>query len=160
VEAAVRGVFYLSGQACFAHSRIYVHSSIAKEFVAEFQEASLKFPTGDPFGGGVMNGPLVDKIQFDKVMNYIDEGNSVAGRTLAGGGRLGDKGYYVKPTAYLDVDENSRIVKEEIFGPVVIINTFTDEEDAIAKANPTEYGLSAAVYTKDLYRYASPATIN
>jgi aldehyde dehydrogenase (NAD+) len=118
--------------------------------------AAQHFPTGDPFGGGVFNGPLVDKIQFDKVMDYIEEGKKVAGQTAAGGDRIGDKGYFVKPTVFVDVDENSRIMKEEIFGPVVIINIFTDEDEVIAKANATEYGLSAAVYTQNLYRYCRP----
>jgi aldehyde dehydrogenase (NAD+) len=168
--AAVPAIFYNAGQVrsllrysemplssrqiCFANSRIYVHKPIAKDFVAAFQVAAQHFPTGDPFGGGVINGPLVDKLQFDKVMKYIEEGKTVAGQTAAGGDRLGDKGYFVKPTVFVDVDENSRIMKEEIFGPVVIINTFTDEDEVIAKA--TEYGLSAAVYTQNLYRCGPP----
>jgi acyl-CoA reductase-like NAD-dependent aldehyde dehydrogenase len=129
-----------------------VHESVAKEFVAKFKAVAEHFLVGDPFGGNVLLGPLVDKIQFDKVVGYLEAGKAAAGETALGGERSGTKGFYIKPTVFLDAPEDSKIVKEEIFGPVVVINTFKTEEEAIEKANDTEYGLASAVYTKDLYR--------
>jgi aldehyde dehydrogenase (NAD+) len=151
-QQAVRGVFFLAGQVCVANSRVYVHESIAKEFVAKFKAVAETFRVGDPFGGNVLLGPLADKIQFNKVASYLEAGKASAKETALGGERSGTKGFYIKPTVFLDAPEDSKIMKEEIFGPVVVINTFKTEEEVIEKANDTEYGLSSTVYTKDLYR--------
>ena len=134
-----------------ANSRIYVHEKIAEQFKTEFKKAFAAAKIGDPLDKGTNHGPQADKIQFNIVSKYIESGKKSA-KLLVGGERAGDKGYFVKPTIFADAPETSEIVKEEIFGPVVVINTFTDEDEVIAKANDSEFGLYASVFTKDIDR--------
>ncbi|KAL4871589.1 hypothetical protein BDV12DRAFT_206288 [Aspergillus spectabilis] len=143
-------VGFLSGQTCMANSRIYVQESVAERFLALFKEkfgaaASL----GNPLEQSTSHGPQVDGMQYERVKNYLAIGEK--DRKLSRGGDAGD-GYFIKPTVFQDVPEDSRIVKEEVFGPVVVINTFKTEEEAIKKANSSEFGLYASVFTKDLDR--------
>ncbi|KUI66325.1 Aldehyde dehydrogenase [Cytospora mali] len=143
-----------SGQVCMANSRIYVHKSIASKFIETFQEKFGSVKPGDPTKRETSHGPQADGIQYKQVMSYIEEGKSGGGKLSFGGkGNLDNmKGYFVDPTVFLDSPEGSRLMKEEIFGPVVNINTFETEEEAIKIANDTEFGLYAAVYTKNLDR--------
>jgi aldehyde dehydrogenase (NAD+) len=134
-----------------ANSRIYVHEKIAEQFKAEFKKVFTSAKIGDPLDKNNNHGPQADKVQFNNVTKYIEAGKKEA-NLLVGGERAGDKGYFVKPTIFTDAPEHSQIVKEEIFGPVVVINTFTDEDDVIAKANDSEFGLYASVFTKDIDR--------
>ncbi|KAF5679422.1 aldehyde dehydrogenase [Fusarium heterosporum] len=142
-----------SGQACMANSRVYVQESIAQKFVESCKKALATVKAGDPTKEGVNHGPQVDKIQYESIMSYIDEGKKSGTLALGGKGNL-DKtgGFFVEPTIFLDTAEDAKIMKEEIFGPVVNINVIKTEEEAIQKANDTEYGLYAAVYTKDVDR--------
>lgn len=145
---------YNSGQACFASSRIYVQESIKDEFVEAFTRIAKERKLGDPIDAGVNQGPQADKSQYEAVQNFIAIGREDAGTTIdTGAGVTNDfSPHHIHPVIFTNVPEDSRITKEEIFGPVVIINTFATEEEAIAKANDTEFGLYASLYTKDLER--------
>jgi len=150
VEAAHQAVMYNMGQVCCAGSRTYVHESIYEDFVRRSAERSARRTTGDPFNPTNENGPQIDETQLNKIIELIESGKSEGARLLCGGKRIGDKGYFVEPTVFADVTANMRIAKEEIFGPVQSIFKFKDIDDVIEQANDTQYGLGAAVFTKDL----------
>jgi aldehyde dehydrogenase (NAD+) len=153
IDAAVRetqfSIQLISGQTCMANSRIYVQRSIAESFINKFKTAFTSARLGDPTDPKVNHGPQADKIQHTTVLKYIELGKK-AGKLVTE--EQSASGLYINPTIFTDVPEDAQIMKEEIFGPVVIINTFDTEEEAVANANNTEYGLYAAVYTKDLDR--------
>lgn len=156
-DAATRSILLNSGQACIASSRIYVHQSVAETFYKKFVEA-LETQGANPASGnnpldpGTKRGPQATKSQFDSILSYLEGSKSAGDRFLTGGNREGDKGYFIKPTVIVGSDEQSRIMKEEVFGPVVCVNVFESEEDAVERANDSEYGLYASVYTKDVFR--------
>ncbi|KAF2841471.1 putative aldehyde dehydrogenase [Patellaria atrata CBS 101060] len=148
------GFFVLSGQVCVAGSRVYVEEGIADKFI-EALKARYE-AVGSTLGASTLEpttfmGPLADKAQFERVMEFIESGKKEA-ELVAGGNRVGEKGYHVQPTIFLNAKSDARIYKEEIFGPVVHIKTFKTEEEAIALANDTSYGLSATIYTSNLTR--------
>lgn len=147
-----------SGQVCMANSRIYVQESIASQFVEKFKAKFAAVSAGDPLDAATNHGPQADGAQYDSVQRYIKAGQE-SGELVLGGSQevsgLSDaasKGYFVAPTVFLRTSEDAAVMKEEIFGPVVNINTFKTEAEAIAKANDSEFGLYAAVYTKDINR--------
>jgi len=150
LNAAHMGLFMNHGQCCCASSRLFVHEDIYEEFVEKAGKKAKEWTVGDPFAKESMQGPLVDKIQFDKVLDYIQVGKDQGARLVAGGAREGDKGYFVQPTVFADVNDDMRIAKEEIFGPVMSIIKFKDLKDAIKRANATEFGLAAGVCTRDV----------
>ncbi|KAL2138152.1 hypothetical protein VTI28DRAFT_7376 [Corynascus sepedonium] len=142
-----------SGQVCMANSRIYVQKSIASEFIEAFKTKFAGARAGNPLDKETNHGPQADEIQYRNVLKYIEEGKKSGTLALGGNGKLeSTNGFFIEPTVFLDTPETSRITKEEVFGPVVIINTFETEAEAIAKANDTEFGLYAAVYTRDVSR--------
>lgn len=145
---------YNSGQACFASSRLYVQDSIRDKFVEAFTKTAKARKLGDPTTTGINHGPQADKTQYEAVQKYIAIGKKEAGSTIdtAAGANTDVSENHIHPVIFTDVPEDSRLTKEEVFGPVVIINTFKTEEEAIAKANDTEFGLYASLYTKDLER--------
>ncbi|KIM97400.1 hypothetical protein OIDMADRAFT_147838 [Oidiodendron maius Zn] len=153
IEAAVAetqfSIHLISGQTCMANSRIYVQRSIADTFISKFKTKFTSAKLGDPIDPSVNQGPQADKIQHSNILRYIDMGKKCS--TLVTEDQSAS-GLYINPTIFTDVPEDSTIMKEEVFGPVVIINPFDTEEEAIAKANDTEYGLYAAVFTKNLDR--------
>lgn len=153
VEAAVRetqfSIQLISGQTCMANSRIYVHRSIAASFIEKFKIAFTSARLGDPTDPTINHGPQADKIQHATVLRYIDMGKQ-AGTLITDDQSA--PGLFINPTIFTNVPEDAQIMKDEIFGPVVIINTFDTEQEALAKANDTEHGLYASVYTKDLDR--------
>ena len=153
VPAAAFSILANSGQACIASSRVYVHANIADKFMEGMKAAMVQMgQSGDATTAGTRRGPQADKIQFDRVMGFLNLAKEEGLDMPIGGGREGDKGYFIEPTIIANAPEDSKVMKEEIFGPVVCINTFTDEEDVLKRANDTEYGLYASVFTKDISR--------
>ncbi|KAI6156123.1 aldehyde dehydrogenase [Pisolithus thermaeus] len=150
VRWAMLGVFFNQGQSCIAGSRIFVQEGIYDEFLKCFTEKSRSIKVGDPFAPDTFQGPQISKIQYDRIMGYIDSGKKEGARIHLGGERHGSEGYFIQPTIFLDTNPDMRIVKEEIFGPVSVVIKFSDEEDIVRQANDTVYGLAAAVFTKDV----------
>jgi aldehyde dehydrogenase (NAD+) len=150
VEGAHLGLFSNQGQSCCAGSRVFVEETIYDRFVEKSVARAGKRVIGDPFDPRTELGPLVDQSQFDRVMGYIESGRD-AGATLAcGGDRIGKRGYFVQPTVFADVQDDMKIAREEIFGPVMSVISFKSLDEVIARANRTKYGLAAGVWTRDL----------
>jgi len=143
------GLFFNHGQCCCASSRVFVHEKVYDEFLEKAVKAAKERPVGDPYSD-VEQGPLVDSLQFDKVMGYIQSGIDSGATVAAGGRRMFDKGYFVEPTIFTDVKDDAQIWKEEIFGPVLGITKFSSEEEAIRRANDTNFGLAAGVWSNNV----------
>ncbi|KAG4434414.1 hypothetical protein IFR05_010110 [Cadophora sp. M221] len=141
-----------SGQSCMGNSRIYVQESIAEPFITLVKKHFESVTFGDPTDPKTNHGPVADKLQFQIVNSYIELGKQSGTLVTGGESPANAQGYVIKPTIFSNVPENAKIIKEEIFGPVVVINTFKTEEEILEKANDTDYGLYAAVYTKDINR--------
>ncbi|KAA9164048.1 aldehyde dehydrogenase [Amycolatopsis acidicola] len=157
--AAQRAVMFcmqVSGQGCVNGTRVLVQDSVHDELVERVREAVRIFTPGDPAKPDTTFGPVVNQTACDRIMGFIDRAKQAgAGRIVAGGGRAGGdfaEGFYIEPTVFADVDRSAEIVREEIFGPVLSIVRFSDEQDAIAQANDTDYGLASYIQTKDLSR--------
>jgi len=150
IEGAHFALFFNQGQCCCAGSRLYVEERVYDEFVARSVERAKKRTVGDPFDPNTEQGPQVDKDQFDKVMGYIHSGKKDGAKLLTGGGRKGEKGFFIEPTVFADVQDEMKIAQEEIFGPVMSIIKFKDLNEVITRANKSMYGLAAAVWTKDI----------
>ncbi len=143
-------VFANTGQDCCARSRVFVEASIYDTFVEQFLEATRTLKVGDPLSDETQLGPMVSAAQRSSVESYIESART-EGRTLAcGGDRPHTKGYYLNPTVILETETNDRCWKEEIFGPVVCIRRFHDEEDMLREVNDTPYGLSGSIWTQHL----------
>lgn len=153
IDSALFGVFSLNGERCTAGSRILVERSIYDEFCEKYAARARNIVVGDPHDPATEVGALVHPEHYAKVMSYVKIGKS-EGRLLAGGGRPTglDTGNYVSPTVFADVLPDARIFQEEIFGPVVAITPFENDDEALALANGVKYGLAAYVWTKDLTR--------
>ncbi|KAI9278812.1 aldehyde dehydrogenase domain-containing protein [Phascolomyces articulosus] len=146
------GIFFNAGQACCAGTRLYVQEGIYDTFVEKFKALTLSKKVGDPFAADTFQGPQISETQFKRVMNYIDIGKKEGATCYLGGERIGSQGYFIEPTIFTDVGADMTIMKEEIFGPVVVISKFKDIDDVIAKANDTTYGLAAGVFTSNISR--------
>lgn len=153
VDYALFGIFCGTGQVCAAGSRILVEESIYDKFVDRFVERAKKIKVGPGLDPETEMGPLVSEQHMEKVLGYIESGKEEGAKLVCGGNRITenglDKGYFVEPTVFVDVTPDMKIVREEIFGPVVVIQKFKDEQDAIRIANDTDYGLAGAVFTQD-----------
>ncbi|CAN6477536.1 unnamed protein product [Victoria cruziana] len=150
VELAHRALFFNQGQCCCAGSRTFVHERVYDEFVEKAKARAVKRVVGDPFKEGVEQGPQIDGTQFEKILRYIRSGIDHGATLETGGERLGDQGYYIKPTIFSDVKDNMPIATDEIFGPVQTILKFKDLDEVIRRANESHYGLAAGVFTKNL----------
>ncbi len=147
------GTFVHSGQACVCGSRILVQRSVYEQVVDGMAMVANAMKMGGPKEEGTMSGPLISQKQLNRVLGYLEQGKSGGAQIFTGGYRLDRKGYFVHPTVVTDVDpDTSRLFQEEIFGPVVTILPFDDEDEAVALANNSTYGLAATVWTKDLGR--------
>jgi acyl-CoA reductase-like NAD-dependent aldehyde dehydrogenase len=144
------GYCSLSGQVCVAGSRIFVHESVVDEVTDRLVAMAKGQQVGDPLQAATTMGPLVSRQQFERVSNYVAIGREEGATLLTGGGRVGERGYFHEPTIFAGVRSDMRIVREEIFGPVAVIIAFKDEDDAVLQGNATDYGLGAAVWTRDI----------
>ncbi|KAL7777251.1 hypothetical protein CFE70_007674 [Pyrenophora teres f. teres 0-1] len=157
VKDTAHSVQWNSGQVCMANSRVYVQDTIADRYIELFkQRFENDTKMGDPLGAresGVNHGPQADEAQHKTILEYLESGKQSGGELITGGGAPSDRqGYYIQPTIFKNTPEDAKIMKEEIFGPVVSINVFNSEEEVLAKANATEFGLYASVFTKDIDR--------
>lgn len=150
VEAAHQALFFNQGQVCCAGSRTFIHEKIYDEFVERSVERAKNRTVGDPFDLNTEQGPQVDKDQFEKILSMIQQGKKDGAKLLTGGNRSGDRGYFIQPTVFADVEDNHTIAREEIFGPVQQLMKFKNLDEIIARANNTDYGLAAAVFSKDI----------
>ena len=155
IPAAIKAVFLTSGQVCMAGTRLVVQDTVFDEVVTRVKSETEKQKIGNGLDETSQLGPLVSKTQLDTVMEYIELGKK-QGRLITGGYRMTgtdyDKGFFVAPTVFADLDNNSRLVQEEIFGPVLVIQKFHTEAEAVEIANGTPFGLAAAVWTSDINR--------
>ena len=156
LDAAIEGAFVAKmrnvGEACTAANRFHVHESLADQFARGLAERMGALKVGRGTEPDVDVGPLIDEAQREKVTELVDDAVTRGARVLIGGEPIGDRGYFFAPTVLADVPDDARAFSEEIFGPVAPISTFSTEEQALAEANRTEYGLVAYAYTRDLSR--------
>ena len=152
VGGAILGNFYSSGQVCSNGTRVFVHEAIKEKFLERLSARLREAVIGDPLDEATNFGPMVSERQMKIVQNYIEIGQAEGARLICGGERLDRDGFYLEPTVFADVRDDMTIAREEIFGPVMSVLDFNDEADVIARANDTEFGLSAGVFTNDLSR--------
>ena len=154
IEGSHFALFFNQGQCCCAGSRLFVERKAYDQFVERSADRARRRTVGDPFDPNTEQGPQVDRDQFDKVMSYIDAGKREGAKLVCGGGRVGDRGYFVQPTVFSDVQDHMKISREEIFGPVLSIIPFDSIEEVVQRANASMYGLAAAVWTRDINKGA------
>jgi aldehyde dehydrogenase (NAD+) len=158
LDAAARGafaaIFYNNGQCCTAGSRLIVHESARDALVEKLVDRASKMQPGDPLDPKTRMGPVISREQMERVLGYIAKGREEGAELLVGGARAPyngeERGYWVQPTVFAGVQEDHCISREEIFGPVLSVLTFSDEDEALAMANRSEYGLAAGVWTQDI----------
>ena len=152
VEQAVIAKMRNIGESCVAANRFHVHASVADEFAARLTEKLSAMPVGRGTEDGVQVGPLIDGKQRDKVAELVDDAVGKGAKVMTGGEKVGDRGYFYAPTVLSDITPDAELLREEIFGPVAPVATFDTEDEAIAAANMTEFGLVAYVFTRDIKR--------
>ena len=157
VNGAMMSIFFNQGQVCCAGSRLFLEESVQAEFLGRLIKKAKKVAVGDPMDKSTQMGPQVSQEQLDRIKSYVDIARS-EGATVSTGGESPklagafEKGYFFQPTIFSEVKNEMRVAQEEIFGPVVSVITFKDEDDLIRQANETVYGLSAGIWTRDIVR--------
>lgn len=152
ISGAILGNFYSSGQICSNGTRVFVHRDIKDAFLARLAERLGNAVMGDPMDEATNFGPMVSEAQMSIAQGYIATGIEEGARLVAGGKRVARDGWYLEPTVFADVTDDMTIAREEIFGPVMCVLDFDDEAEVMTRANATEYGLAAGVFTRDLSR--------
>jgi len=153
VGGALMANFYSAGQVCSNGTRVFVQKGIKDRFLSRLKERTEAIRLGDPRDPATQMGPLVSQGQLEKVLGYVAAGKAEGARLITGGQRAGaNEGYFVAPTVFADVTDDMTIAREEIFGPVMAVLDFEGEDEVIARANATEFGLAAGVFTGDLAR--------
>ncbi|PVY76372.1 betaine aldehyde dehydrogenase [Tamilnaduibacter salinus] len=156
VSGAMMGNFYTQGQICTNGTRVFVHESVRDAFVEKLLERTGKLRVGDPMDPSTDVGPMVSKGHHDHVMSFIEKGRFEGGKVLIGGESVSVPGFenggFVAPTVFDSLNDDMTIVREEIFGPVLSLLTFRDEDEVVSRANSTPFGLAAGVFTRDLNR--------
>lgn len=152
VRAAASGIFFNAGQVCSAGSRILAQADVYDEVVERLADRANAIRIGSPQEGNTTMGPLISEKQMQTVLGYVDIGRREGAKVVAGGARVGDRGYFVEPTVLADVQHEMRVSQEEIFGPVASVIRFEDEADAIRIANGTQFSLAAGVWSADIGR--------
>ena len=148
---AASAIFFNHGQCCCAGSRLYIEKPIFDDVVSEVSNIAKGMKVAPGLTSPDM-GPLVSKEQFEKVQGYIKSGLNDGAKCAVGGGTVGDKGYFVEPTVLTNTNDKMKVIKEEIFGPVVAAEPFEDHEEIMNRSNNSEYGLAAAVWTSDVQK--------
>ncbi len=152
VSGAILGNFYSSGQVCSNGTRVFVQKGIKEAFLARLAERLATAKIGDPLDEEVDFGPMVSENQMNIALGYVEKGKAEGARLVYGGDRIEGEGFYMQPTVFADVTDDMTIAREEIFGPVMSVLDFDTEEEVLARANDTEFGLAAGVFTNDLTR--------
>ena len=162
LDAAAAGahfaLYFNQGQCCCAGSRLFVEDKIHDELVDRLIEKNKACRLGDPFDPDTDQGPQVDQAQFDKILQYVEYGKQDGAQCVTGGKRFGDQGYFIEPTLFTNVTDEMRIATDEIFGPVLSVLKFSDVDEIARRANDTNFGLAAAVWSRDIgkaHRFAS-----
>lgn len=150
VEGAFGAIFLNQGQNCCAGSRAFVHEAIYAEFIEKLADKADNRIIGDPFDPDTEHGPQIDRNQFDKIMHYIELGKQQGAQCVSGGERVFERGYFIAPTVFSDVDDRMAIATDEIFGPVLSVLKFKHTDEVVRRANNSQFGLSAAVWTQDI----------
>ncbi|SLN63301.1 NAD/NADP-dependent betaine aldehyde dehydrogenase [Falsiruegeria litorea R37] len=152
VSGAILGNFYSSGQVCSNGTRVFVQKGIKEAFLNRLSERLATAKIGDPLDEDVNFGPMVSENQMNIALGYIEKGKAEGARLVFGGARIEGDGFYMQPTVFADVTDDMTIAREEIFGPVMSVLDFDTEDEVLARANDTEFGLAAGVFTNDLTR--------
>ena len=150
IEGAANAIFFNHGQCCVAGSRLFVHQSRFDEVVGGVAEIAKSIKLGSGMEAGTQMGPLVSEEQLQRVSGYLESGRAEGATAVVGGGRFGDRGFFIEPTVLTNTHGQMKVVREEIFGPVVVAAPFSDLDEIAAQANDTEYGLGAGIWTKDI----------
>ncbi|MFN3643295.1 MAG: betaine-aldehyde dehydrogenase [Gemmobacter sp.] len=152
VGGAMLGNFYSAGQVCSNGTRVFVQRGILPAFLNRLAARTAAIRLGDPLDAGTQMGPLVSAAQMERVLGFIARARAAGARLVTGGARQGDAGCFVQPTVFADVTDAMEIAREEVFGPVMAVLAFETEDEVVARANASPYGLAAGVFTADLAR--------
>ena len=150
IEGAYFGLFFNQGQCCCAGSRLFVEEKVHDEVLDKLLKRAGAQKVGDPFDLATTQGPQVSQEQCERIMSYIEAGQKEGAKLLTGGKRLGDRGYFIEPTIFAGVQDEMKVAREEIFGPVMNVLKFKDADEVLRRGNRTTYGLAAAVWTRDV----------